>query len=539
MKAVLRAGVTVLVMLPLALGSQAAVEVTNYWDHNIGGNWSDTHTNGAANNVPGWSDINGDGLGDVPDDANLADGTNVIARFVPMSGGKTITLDSQRTVARLWYNSNSMSAASSIYFASSGGSVLTLASEGGTPEINLGYRFLQTNATVGMTIDATLGGTQGFTIAQPGNPYAGFGLVLGGTNPVSGLVSGYRMLTLRSTQALQNATLQLAAGSTLRLRHDTDGATFRTAGLPQTGSTSAMIVNVGRDTAAGLSNHTLKLSGDYTTPGRGLQVTGTNGYRLEITGNYSNSYGTGRVPAITADSANLIMSGGTFYTGVGGIQLGGALATGTNEIRGAVSGIGPLVKLADPSCWLLTGNNTGTDTTTIAGGTLALAGSGTISSSAAITVLGGATLDATGAAPITRSAGQTLRGEGVILGNVILATNSTLTPGTNTIATLTVTGNVTEAGSWLADVNGANFACDVLAVDGNVTLESGSRLVLNTNGPFNGVLSLTLARYSGTLTGSFSVTSNVPPTYRIDYGTRVNSAIRLIKPVPGGTIVVH
>jgi fibronectin-binding autotransporter adhesin len=388
-----------------------------------------------------------------------------------------------------------------------------------------------------VTINAVLAGTNGFTVVEPGNPYAGFGLVLGGANPISGQVSGYSTyLTLRNTQALQNATLLLAPSGTLRLRHDTDGATFLTAGLPQSGSTSATIINVDRDTAAGLTNHTLLLTGDYTTPGRGLSVTGTNGYRLELTGSYSNSYGTGRVPTLTADSANLTISGSSFYTGVGGILLGGALATGTNEIKGTVSGLGPFTKLADPSRWVLSGATVYTGATTIAGGTLGLAGSATLAASALVTVGPGATLDAVGIPAFTRSAGQTLNGGGVVLGNLDLAANSTLAPGTNSIATLTVTGNVSVAGAWLADVDATAVAADRVTVDGNLTLDGASRLVLATNGSFSGYATVTLASYSGALTGAFGSVTNVPVGFTLDYGAGSNSVIQLYN-LPRGAVM--
>lgn len=540
MKMIRQAIGAALILAAVTQAAQAAVEIpTNYWDHNASGTWSATHTNNAPSNVAGWSDVTGDAVPDVPDDTNLTDGTNVTARFVAMSG-QTITLDSSRTVGRLWYNWDGAvgaTASGTLTLNASGGSVLTLAREGAVPQIHIGFRFTQNSTTIGVTINAPLAGTNGFTIGDPGTfMYDGYGLVLGGANTISGTIggTGYRQLTLKNVQAAQNATLQLSSAGTLRLRSDTDGATFLTAHLTHQDSATAATISVETNTAAGGTGHTLLLAGDYTMPGRTLSIAGNGGYRLEMTGNASNS-SAAAIGMITADSANLKLSGSRFDIGAG-MQLGGALATGTNEISGVIAGRGSITKLADVSRWVLSGNNIYTGVTSIAGGTLAISGSGSISSSAVINVAAGAVFDGQNAASFTVTSNQTLKGEGAVLGNLSALAGSKLSPGTNGIGTLTMTGNVSVAGSWLADVSALTGICDRVDIAGDLALTSDSKLILATNGVFTDFASYTLATYSGVRSGMFGTVSNLPAKMRIDYGRGVNSAIRLWGPAPACTV---
>ena len=86
-------------------------------------------------------------------------------------------------------------------------------------------------------------------------------------------------------------------------------------------------------------------------------------------------------------------------------------------------------------------------------GTLALTNSGSIDSSTNITVSAGAAVDLSALAPptLTLTSGRGLKGSGTVVGNVTMASGSTLTvggPGTNIIGTLTVTNTLLlQAGS--------------------------------------------------------------------------------------------
>lgn len=117
----------------------------------------------------------------------------------------------------------------------------------------------------------------------------------------------------------------------------------------------------------------------------------------------------------------------------------------------------------------LSGNNSYRGTTTIGGGTLALAGAGSINNSIAIEVGDGATLDVSGLAtlPFVLGAAQTLQGGGAVKGDLLA--EGTVAPGAS-IGTLTVQGAVTLAGATAMELgkNGITTS-DKLAVTGTLT----------------------------------------------------------------------
>src|SRR5262249_31292819 len=155
---------------------------------------------------------------------------------------------------------------------------------------------------------------------------------------ISGTISGYRLMSLNNVNALKNATLNLAPNATLRLRSDTNGATFLTAGLTQTNNSTSMTINV--DVLGAGTGNILKLGGNYSrSAGSGsatINATGANGYSLELTGNLTNT--TANPVIVNANSANVVLSGTSVAIGTGGLQLGGALATGVNTVSGVISG---------------------------------------------------------------------------------------------------------------------------------------------------------------------------------------------------------
>ena len=112
------------------------------------------------------------------------------------------------------------------------------------------------------------------------------------------------------------------------------------------------------------------------------------------------------------------------------VQGNGGILTCT----GVISGSGALVKKGGAtggSSLVLTAANTYTGNTTVTSGTIALTGSGSISSSAVITVESGATLSAGGRSEqtLTLAAGQILRGDGTVSGNLVASAGSIISPG--------------------------------------------------------------------------------------------------------------
>lgn len=505
-------------MATCAAPALAVTDAVCYWGNNYSGVWSDTNPANTTGKVAGWWDQTGDGIADVPDDVDPADGTNVIARFAPMTGS-TVTLDSSRTVSRVWYNWNGTSGATasgSFTLGISGGSVLTLARDGGTPEIHIGYRYTSGNSGIGMTVNAPLAGTQGFTVGCPAtDSYGGFGLVLGGANTVSGTISGFRLLTLRNELAAQNARVSIASAFKLRLRHDTDNATFRTAGVVvnSTSTSAGATIDVDRVSASGDTDHVLVLDGPLTVSGQDrhktLSVTGSNGYRLELAGCYTNTFAAS-ASRINADSANVVLSGAAHDLG-GGLVLGGAMATGINAITGVLEGSGGLVK-TNAAVWALSGTNTYAGTTQVNEGVLLVDG-------------GSIGTEALTSDDVTVNAGGSLGGDGgTVLADVAVGSGGSLSPGsaddTGSLVGTLAAGSATQPvavvfsdGAVLAaDVDGAD--ADLLSVVGTVGLGaspedavtiavreldtpvSGAYKVIGATGGINVVGSLTFAEGS-------------------------------------------
>lgn len=108
--------------------------------------------------------------------------------------------------------------------------------------------------------------------------------------------------------------------------------------------------------------------------------------------------------------------------------------------------------------------------------------------------------------------------------NLIIGAN--VSPG-NSIGTLSVTGRVTLTGTshYTAELRGANSA-DLLAIDGDLTLGSGSMLDLASLGGLVNGHNYLIATYSGMLTGTFS---QVTTGYEISYATPHQI---LVTPIP-------
>ncbi len=151
----------------------------------------------------------------------------------------------------------------------------------------------------------------------------------------------------------------------------------------------------------------------------------------------------------------------------------------------------------------LTGVHTYRGATIVGGGTLALAESGSITSSARIHVAAGATLDVTGMAapPFTLLATQRLEGDGAVGGSI--AVDGIVAPGA-AIGTLAVVGDARLNGMTEIELTVDNgLAHDVLAVQGK--LNYGGALVVTNVGarPLVGGESFALFRATA-YTGQFT-----------------------------------
>lgn len=140
--------------------------------------------------------------------------------------------------------------------------------------------------------------------------------------------------------------------------------------------------------------------------------------------------------------------------------------------------------------WTLTGTGTISTSTTISGGVLSVNGQLT-------------------SPTVTVATGGTLAGTGTIIGNV--TTNGTIAPG-NSIGTLTVTGNYTQATGSTYTVELNTTTSDLINVNGAATIQNGTAVnVLVAPGFYPLGKQYTIVSATGGVTGQFStLTDNAP-----------------------------
>ncbi len=139
-----------------------------------------------------------------------------------------------------------------------------------------------------------------------------------------------------------------------------------------------------------------------------------------------------------------------------------------------------LAKQGDGILTLSTANTYGGNTL-ISGGSLALGASGSLSNTPVIAVGNGATYDVSAVSGgYVLVSGQTLKGTGIVIGALTVASGATLAPGAS-IGALTVNGNLTlNSGSQTGvEVNRADLSSDRVTGIGDLT-EGGSLTVTNT-----------------------------------------------------------
>ncbi|HEV2694190.1 MAG TPA: autotransporter-associated beta strand repeat-containing protein [Verrucomicrobiae bacterium] len=155
---------------------------------------------------------------------------------------------------------------------------------------------------------------------------------------------------------------------------------------------------------------------------------------------------------------------------------------GNYSISGAgFGGNGGLTKNGT-SMLTLSSVDTYTGATLINSGTVALTGSGSISSSLAIALASGTLLDASSRSDGTLhlAGGQTLAGIGSVHGVVIAAPGSVIAPGTSSTGTLTLNSNLTLSGDVLVKLNGTTLQNDLIT--GINTLTYGGTLTVSNLG---------------------------------------------------------
>jgi autotransporter-associated beta strand protein/uncharacterized repeat protein (TIGR03803 family) len=202
------------------------------------------------------------------------------------------------------------------------------------------------------------------------------------------------------------------------------------------------------------------------------------GNSIALAGNITNN----QVSGTETIGLNLIPTSTAFIT-----VVSNGTGDGSLTISGAISGSFGFIK-AGGGLLTLSGANTFTGAATVAQGTLALSGSGSISSSAFITIVGGAILNASARTDrtLTLANGQTLKGDGLILGRLTIAPGATIAPGNNTLGFITIVSNADFTGLAQMEINRTNTPnCDFIVITSNgpPSIAYGGTLTVSNLGP--------------------------------------------------------
>lgn len=399
-------------------------------------------------------------------------------------------------------------------------------------------RWLLTNSNSDYTGSTTLaGGFLGVVKLSDGGSNSSIGA---STNDAANLIFNGGELTYTGAGDSTDRLMSFAAGG--NIRNNGSGALefTNTGSITHTNPNSGRVIVLG-GTYAGVNTFTPVIvpTGGSGTVGVRFEntttweLTGTNTYNGTTTINF------GARAQITSD-ANLGAA-----SGVGQLILAGTLICNEtltlNTARGIYAGSptaagNAIIEVADTKTvthnGIITDNlggsaigadalsktglgtlslgaaNTYTGTTTVFGGTLKLGSAGSMDSSPTISVRSGATLDLSDkAAAFPILVTQTLTGTGTVSGQA-LSVAGTIAPGTSGIGTLTTAGVSLASDATLAiQVNSATSTADTLAVTGDLSLDTNSILTVTEAAAIPGLIpggtKLTIATYTGTLTGTF------------------------------------
>lgn len=285
-------------------------------------------------------------------------------------------------------------------------------------------------------------------------------------------------------------------GGSLSFNYDqTSGQVSSLGALPSTLNASNIIFN-GGSMHAGHSTTIGATRGIYVESGGGtiedvVSTGGTVTVNSPISGpgsmNFPNGHG-GVVSAVTlaanntytgtttvgASSLVTVGSGGSSGTlGTGNTADNGTLTfnrAGSYSYAGVISGSGQVTKTGSGTV-TLTGANSYTSNTTVSAGTL---------------LINNSSRSGTGTGSVAVNSGATLGGSGFISGAVTIGSGATLAPGptASSVGTLTISNNLTIAGSVAVAVNKSlSPSSGEVVVTGTLANSGSGTLVVTNLGP--------------------------------------------------------
>jgi autotransporter-associated beta strand protein len=408
----------------------------------------------------------------------------------------------------------------------------TLNSNGGTFEVSSSATTLtMSNVIVGSgTLAKTGAGSLALSAA---NTFSGGVMVTQGT-VVLGNNAGFGAGVITLDGDTNGATLQFGiSGGTLNNTLNVIGTNNFTVN-----NGNNLVYNVTGDGTLTLNTGTtFSFTGDMTTFSGTIAVgTITNPRFYPSLGNPNPDLGTGSSNAIF----NLGNTSAMLNNRNGGItvQLGALIGGPNTSLQGASSA-------SNPTTYVIGGKNLDTTfagkisevipartvlLTKVGTGTFTLTGANTHTGP---TVVNGGTLlvnntsgSATGTNSVTVNSGGTLGGKGFILGPVIVNAGGALSPGSNSVGTLTLRSNLTlNAEAILNFELGAIAASDKIIINNNLVL--GGTLNVASVAGF-GAGTYTLMTYGGALSGTLPAMGSKPSGYSCTVNTNTAGQIRLV-----------
>jgi autotransporter-associated beta strand protein len=401
--AALKVAMAIAAML-IAAKAPEAVAQSGTWSSVTGGNWS---------NSANWQG------------GTIASGSGNSATF-NLSSGTTVTLDSNYTLQSLSFTTANWTLGGSGTLTFAGGSRSISAPNSGTVTVSaaLSGTTWTKFGTGTLVLTNTRNNNDRITVNNGTLQVADSSIYAAGNQNITSTVTGTAGVTLG------NVTLQLRYNGQNDATAQVLSMTTAAGDLSLSGTAT---IDVNRQGGSG-SNKTIAMRNLTTTASAMVNITGGNGYRLQVG---SVTLGNGNNLTLNPTTAVVTVTGGV--GGFGGnartLTLDGTAAGNVFSGNIGNSGGGGLVSLAkaNSSSWTLSGSNTFSGSTSITGGLLEIAPAGRFTATSGIT-LNGSTAEfrynsATALArPLALTRG-TLSGTGTINTAVSVGTNAILSPG--------------------------------------------------------------------------------------------------------------